>query len=100
MPFSPGRTMIEVSDGNPKRHPRNLSEGVPLWRPLAGQEWEGVFLTDFVQVSEIHAHSSFPIFLFNHYYVGQPLGVKNFFNGPSLLQLIYLCLDYLGVIFG
>ena len=61
---------------------------------------EGVLWTDFVQVRKIHTHSPLPVFLFSHYYVGQPLGVENFLNSSSLLQLVHLYPDCLGMVFG
>ena len=70
-----------------------------VYQLVNSRNGEGVFWEDFVQVSEIHAHLPFPIFLFNHYCVGQPFGVENLLNGSSLLQLIHLCSDCLGVIF-
>ena len=61
---------------------------------------EVVFWVDFVQFNKIHAHSPLPIFLFNHYCVGQPLEVEDLLNRSSPLQLIHLCPDYLSLVFG
>ena len=61
---------------------------------------EGILWADFVQVCKIHAHLPLPVFLFNHYYVGQPFEVEDFLNCSSLLQLVHLYPEYLGVVFG
>jgi len=75
----------------------NLLNGPSLLVNFRNGEW--VFWTGFIQVNEVHAHLPFPIFLLNYYCVGQPLGIENLLNGLSLLQLLYLCLNCLGVIF-
>ena len=84
--------------GIQETHPRMSHRGVH--QLVNSRNGEGVSWVDFVQVSEIQAHSPFPIFLFNHYYVGQPLGIENLLDGSSLLQLVYHYPDYLDMIFG
>ena len=83
--------------GIQETHPRMSHHGVH--QLVNSRNKEGVFWADFVQVSEIHAHLPFPVFVFNHYYVSQPLEAENLLNGSSLLQLIHLCPDCLDVIF-
>ena len=39
-------------------------------------------------------------FFLNHYRVGQPLRVEDFLNSFGLLQLVHLCPNCLGVVFG
>ena len=61
---------------------------------------EGVLWADFIQVRKIHTHSPLPVFLFNHYCIGQPLEVEDFLNSSNLLQLVHLYPDCLDVVFG
>lgn len=38
-------------------------------------EWETVLWTSFNEVSEVDADSSLSVYLFDHHWVGQPVGV-------------------------
>ena len=54
--------------------------------------WQGkaIFCVSIVQVHEIHAHSPFPIRLFYHNNVGQPIRIVDFLDEIGSKQLIHL----------
>ena len=50
---------------------------------------EAVLLVCLIKVGEVHAYPPFPVRLFNHHYVCQPIRVVDFSNVAGLYQFLY-----------
>ena len=70
-----------------------------VYQSVYSRHWERVFWARLVQVCEVYADSPFPGFLFYHYCICQPLGVKDFFDSPYLFQLRHFILNSVGMLF-
>ena len=57
------------------------------------RQGEMVLWESFIQIRKIYTYSPLPSFLFHHHCVGQPLGVKHLFYGPSLFEFKYFPLN-------
>ena len=57
--------------------------------------WQGeaIFWTGVVEVHVIHTYSPFVPLLWNHYHIGQPLGVFHCSDKSIMQKIINLCLD-------
>lgn len=53
--------------------------------------------TRFAEVGEVDAYSPLPIFLFDRYWVGQPVGVFHLPNWSNIEEAIYLVIDSFGL---
>ena len=50
---------------------------------------ERILRTNFIQIRVVHAQTPLPVFLFYYHGISQPLGVKDLFDCPRLLKLVY-----------
>ena len=57
-----------------------------IYQLIYPRQGERILWANLIYVHEVYTHLPFPTFLLHHHRVGQPLGVKHFLYGSSLLK--------------